>query len=166
MIVRPLVAGDGAIFAQLRLSALRHEPESFAAHISDYDSFASEDWERVLGTRLAFAAFDAEAPIGLASLMPLKLSRMAHRGEIVNVFVEPAARGRGVGRALMDAIVAKGRELDLVQLELAVNADNATAIGFYDSYGFRRFGRLPRGFRHDGVFHDEVLMLLALDSTA
>lgn len=50
--------------------------------------------------------------------------------------VDAAARRRGVGRALMDAVVTRARELELPQIELDVRSHNRGAMAFYDAIGY------------------------------
>jgi ribosomal protein S18 acetylase RimI-like enzyme len=50
--------------------------------------------------------------------------------------VEPAARGRGAGRALLDAAEANAREAGIGYMSLMVTEDNASARALYDRAGF------------------------------
>ena len=162
MKVRRLGAGDGGIFGKIRLRSLIDAPTSFAAHAADHDGFRDAEWEALLARRTAFAAFDAAEPVGLASLVPMDLSRMAHRALVTNVFVVAEYRRQGVAAALLDGLEGHARDLGLVQLELAVNAENLAAIRFYEARGYTTFGRVPRGFRHADRYFDEMLMVLPL----
>lgn len=56
------------------------------------------------------------------------------------LFVDPAAHGRGIGRALMD----HARALAGGPLDVDVNEQNPGAVAFYERLGFRRTGRSPR----------------------
>ncbi|MEW9897511.1 GNAT family N-acetyltransferase [Chitinivorax sp. PXF-14] len=55
-----------------------------------------------------------------------------------DLFVDPAYRGHGVGRQLMTAAAAAGRERGAVQLVLSTATDNATAQALYESLGWQR----------------------------
>ena len=57
---------------------------------------------------------------------------------------DPAARGRGVGRALGDAVIAWARERGFVRIVLWVTDGNDEAIALYERLGFARTGRLDR----------------------
>jgi ribosomal protein S18 acetylase RimI-like enzyme len=70
--------------------------------------------------------------------------------EIAGLFVDPAAQGRGIGRALLNHVRDRGA------LHLEVAAPNFTARHFYQRYGFREVSR-----RHDPDL-DEVLLRLKL----
>jgi ribosomal protein S18 acetylase RimI-like enzyme len=53
-----------------------------------------------------------------------------------DLFVEKAARGGGLGRALVCAAVERARERGCRRIELDVNEQNTEAIAFYESLGF------------------------------
>lgn len=59
-----------------------------------------------------------------------------HRGWIYYLAVAPAARGCGVGRALMVAAETWLQVRDAPKLQLMVRGDNAAAHGFYAALGF------------------------------
>jgi GNAT superfamily N-acetyltransferase len=55
-----------------------------------------------------------------------------------DLFVVPAARGRGVGRALIEAAAAEGRKRGAQRLEWVTAPDNETAQRLYDTTGAKR----------------------------
>jgi ribosomal protein S18 acetylase RimI-like enzyme len=59
---------------------------------------------------------------------------------VEDVFVEEQARGSGLGRALMDAAVARARERGARRMELDTKDTNAPAIALYESLGFANDG--------------------------
>ena len=78
--------------------------------------------------------------------------------DVQTLAVAPAAQGRGLGRALLDALVSEAARRAATSLLLEVRADNATAIGLYEARGFERLA-LRRGYyEHDGV--DALVMRL------
>ena len=166
MIIRKLEPGEGAIFGQIRVEALRTNPESFAAEAADYDQFSEKDWEPILTSRTAFVAFDSERPVALASIVGFGLSRLAHRAEVSNVFVSPDYRGTGLSARLWDAVENYARSQGIQQLELAVNAENTAALRFYERRGYRKIGTIPHGFRHGGRYFDEHLLVRQISPLA
>ena len=77
-------------------------------------------------------------------------------GYISNVAVHPAARRRGIGDALIDALAAKAEELELAFLTLEVRESNAPAIALYSKHGFHPVGK--RKNYYDAPKEDAVLM--------
>lgn len=88
-----------------------------------------------------------------------RLQRMRHTAKI-EIMVDRASRGRGIGRSLLEACVAWAEASPVVEkLGLAVFADNAAAIQLYQRCGFVEEGRRVREYRmEDGSYRDDVLM--------
>jgi GNAT superfamily N-acetyltransferase len=62
-----------------------------------------------------------------------------------DLFVEPEARGLGLGRALVAAAFERARERGCVRMELDVNEANPTALALYESLGFESRSAPPGG---------------------
>lgn len=85
-----------------------------------------------------------------------------HIAWILRMYVAADGAGRGVGRALLKAAVARARELPGVsKLNLTVAAHNARAVGLYESEGFVTFARELDAFR-DAEPRTELTMSLTL----
>ena len=73
-------------------------------------------------------------------------------GEVKRLWVDPASRGHGVGRALMAALEDAARDLGMVELELATGDRQPEAVALYTATGWRRRfedadgNRLPPGY--------------------
>jgi RimJ/RimL family protein N-acetyltransferase len=75
----------------------------------------------------------------------------------------PEARGRGGGRALLEAMIEHARACGAHKLELEVWPDNAPAIALYASAGFEVEGaRRDHYRRRDGALRSSLLMALLL----
>jgi ribosomal protein S18 acetylase RimI-like enzyme len=61
-----------------------------------------------------------------------------HRGWVYYVAVTPTARGRGLGRAIMQACERWLAQRDVPKLNLMVRGDNAAANAFYAALGYRQ----------------------------
>jgi len=160
--VRRLGAADAAIYRDIRLEALHGEPTAFSSDLSAESSLPLEDWSARLGRSYTFGAFDGDGLNGIATYIPKVGAKVAHRGNVVGVYVRPPARGRGAARALLAALIgdARGR---VRQLHLSVTAGNEAAIQLYAQFGFQTYGTEPRALYVDGRYYDEHLMVLRLD---
>lgn len=100
---------------------------------------------------------------GLVQLAGGVLRRTRHLAR-VEIMVDPEARGRGVGRRLMQAAVDRARARGVLRkLNLQVMAHNHVAIGLYRALGFVEEGRRVAEYRFpDGSYRDELLMALHL----
>ncbi|MFE6965823.1 GNAT family N-acetyltransferase [Agromyces sp. NPDC057679] len=81
------------------------------------------------------------------------------QGDIQTIAVDPAARGIGLGRGLMHALITESRRRGIAQLFLEVRADNPIARALYESLGFVEIG-VRRGYYRHGV--DAIMMQLAV----
>ena len=97
--------------------------------------------------------------LGFLTVQGGALRRMRHAGKL-EIMVARAARGKGVGRALMEACVDWAEKNALLRkLGLNVFADNERAIALYQAFGFEIEGRREREYRmDDGSYRDDVLM--------
>lgn len=77
--------------------------------------------------------------------------------DVQTIAVSPTAQGRGVGRALLEELIAIAVRHDCTQLLLEVRSDNLSAIGMYERFGFESISR-RRDYYASGV--DALIMRL------
>ncbi len=98
-----------------------------------------------------------------ADVLPAWAHAVAHVGSL-GMGVLPAYRGRGIGRRLLGACIAKAWAQGVTRIELEVRADNGPAIGLYRAVGSEQEVSKRRAMRFDGVDHDALLMCLLKDA--
>lgn len=109
-----------------------------------------------------FVALAGDQVVGWADIVPAWAQGVAHRGSL-GMGVLPTFRGKGLGRRLLQACIAKSWANGLRRIELEVRADNGQAIRLYEGLGFRREGRKRRGLCIEGEAHDTLVMALLRD---
>lgn len=75
-----------------------------------------------------------------------------------SVYVHPDARGRGVGRALLDALIASTERAGVWTIQSGVFPENAASLALHRRAGFRVVGTRERIGQHHGVWRDVVLI--------
>ena len=96
--------------------------------------------------------------VGWAALSPHS-RRAAYAGVAeVSVYVADRARGRGVGRALLEALVESARGGGLWTLQAGIFPENEASLALHRSAGFREVGLRERIGRLDGTWRDVVLL--------
>jgi GNAT superfamily N-acetyltransferase len=128
-----------------------HEAEAVARLIVEFRDHLGLDWpspnaflagvERLIekpDTAFLLGAPDEDAPpSGVAQVrFRFGLWWAAEDCLLEDLFVRDDARGRGVGRALVEAVVALATERGCRRVELDVNEANAAAFALYESFGF------------------------------
>ncbi|WP_320775438.1 GNAT family N-acetyltransferase [Streptomyces sp. CRN 30] len=89
---------------------------------------------------------------------PTGLASNRHVRAVHGLAVDDAARGHGIGRALVRGAVEEARRLGARRLTLRVLGPNTTARGLYESEGFVVEGVQPEEFLLDGTYVDDILM--------
>ncbi|WP_377156811.1 GNAT family N-acetyltransferase [Roseateles sp. UC29_93] len=108
---------------------------------------------------LQLLAFDGERLLGSAGLHPVGPQARRRHAMMLGIGVHPDAQGRGVGAALMDALMRQADDwLGVLRIELTVFADNTRAIRLYERFGFEHEGRLRGYALRDGRYVDAFTM--------
>jgi ribosomal-protein-alanine N-acetyltransferase len=105
-------------------------------------------------------AFEPETPERIDGYAGLLAPRGGEEGDIQTIAVAPHARRRGLGRTLMQALIAEARRRGAREMFLEVRADNPGAETLYRELGFEAIGVRPKYYQPDGV--DAIVMRLAV----
>jgi ribosomal protein S18 acetylase RimI-like enzyme len=165
MQVRPLGPDDAPAYRSLRLRALWEFPEAFTSSAEEDEKQPMEVWEiRLAGEHATFwGAFEGEQLCGMVGLERETRPKNRHKATVVGMYVSQEYFGTGMGRALMEALLAAAREDGLALLVLTVTDGNEVATHFYQQFGFRSFGIEPKAIQLEGRFHAKNHMYLELD---
>jgi ribosomal protein S18 acetylase RimI-like enzyme len=158
--VSRLLPQDWQAYRAIRLAMLQESPRSFGGTHAQAAGFDEQLWQQRLADNAVMLAVVGTTPAG--SVMYSEFG-MTDRDDcaLYGMWVDPRFRGTGVGRALVDAVVAQARAAGKRRVVLRVVADNAPAAGLYERAGFVPTGRtLP--CLHDGTAF-EVEMALVLE---
>jgi ribosomal protein S18 acetylase RimI-like enzyme len=93
-----------------------------------------------------------------------RYERPTHRpnADLEKLAVAASAQGRGVGRALTEALIAEARASRIEVLTLDLRGDNARALSLYLSLGFTEYGRLDRFVAVGERRYDKLFLALDL----
>jgi L-amino acid N-acyltransferase YncA len=116
-----------------------------------------EEWDEAHLTSPRLVARE-ETVLGWAALAPVS-GRDCYRGVTENsVYVAPAARGRGVGRVLLDELVRRADAEGVWTIQAGILAGNDASIALHERCGFRVVGIRERLAQKGGAWRDVVLM--------
>uniref|UniRef100_B0T148 [Ribosomal protein bS18]-alanine N-acetyltransferase n=1 Tax=Caulobacter sp. (strain K31) TaxID=366602 RepID=B0T148_CAUSK len=122
--------------------------------------WSAEAFETLLKGPGAFAVLgESDEPKGF-----ILCRAVAGEAEILTVAVDPAARRRGWGAALVEMAAGIARETGAVEMFLEVAADNIAAIKLYQATGFERVGLRKGYYPHADGAKDAVVMRRTLNS--
>ena len=170
--IRPLFSHDAMTYQALRLRGLQESPTAFSASLAEErDRTPAEIAPRVSpaadGSKCVFGAFRAGTLVGMVTILRPQAAKVRHCAQLAGMYVDPGFRRRGIGRALLGAVIDHARAMgDVRQLRLGVNADNTGARQLYEAVGFSCFGVEPDALHVDGRFYGEAHYVLRLDHHA
>lgn len=95
---------------------------------------------------------------GWAALMPVSTRRVYAGVAEESVYVGAAYRGRGVGRRLLEQLIAESETLGIWTLQAGIFPENAASVRLHEACGFRIVGLRHRLGRMDGRWRDVLLL--------
>jgi phosphinothricin acetyltransferase len=151
--VRTMASGDAGGVLEIYQAGLDGGQASFETVAPTWAAF---DAGRLPAHR--FVAHDGPALLGWVAVSPTS-TRAVYAGVVeLSVYVAPAARGRGVGAALLRRLVADTEAAGVWTIQSGVFAENAASLALHRRAGFRVVGTRERLGRHHGRWRDVVLL--------
>lgn len=118
-------------------------------------------WEQFTATRLPdhrFVAVDGDRVLGWVTCGAVS-DRCVYAGVVEHsVYVHPDARGRGVGRALLRALIDSTEQAGIWTIQCGVFPENTASLALHDACGFRIVGTREKMGRHHGIWRDVILL--------
>jgi GNAT superfamily N-acetyltransferase len=135
MRIRELERREWALFRELRLRSLADSPDAFARRFVDEQAPPDAHWIRLTES----VTIPGGHPLGLAfGLLDKERPQIGHVG---GMWVDPGARGKGAGQALLSAAVDWARSREIDRLDLWGTEGNHSATRLYERAGFTDSGR-------------------------
>lgn len=135
--------------------------EGIATGVATFETDAPtwEKWDAGHLRKMRLVARETEGEmLGWAALSPVS-DRCVYGGVAeVSVYVGERGRGRGVGRALLEALIEASERNEIWTLQAGVFPENAASVKLHLSCGFREVGRRERIGKLNGVWRDTLLL--------
>jgi L-amino acid N-acyltransferase YncA len=119
---------------------------------------AWEDWDAAHLPAHRFVAVEDDRVVGWIALTGYS-DRCCYAGVAdLSVYVDPAAQGHGVGRALLEHLIADAEAAGIWTLQAGIFPENDASLALHRRCGFRVVGTRERIGELDGCWRDVVLL--------
>jgi L-amino acid N-acyltransferase YncA len=155
--LRAATPADAAVICEIYNQGIRDRVATLETEERTPEERAQ--WLTARGPRHPVIVADRDGTVvGWASLNVFNARRAYEHVADLSIYVEREWRGRGVGRQLLEALVARARELGFHKLVLAAFPWNAAGMRAYARAGFREVGIYREQGRLDGRWVDTIVM--------
>lgn len=172
--VRRLTVSDARAYQALRLRAFHDHPEAFTSSYEEevgkplayaQERLAASSAARFWGAFVADPQSAADVLVGCVGLDREQRLKSRHKAVVIGMYVAPEQARRGLGRALLDALLADARSTGLELLVLTVTHGNRGAEQLYLDAGFASYGIEPGAIKLGQQRFDKNHMFLQLLSS-
>jgi phosphinothricin acetyltransferase len=154
--VVPMTPGDWPEVRRIYVDGIATGDATLERDAPDWDHF---DRSHRADCRFVAREADGEAVVGWVALSAYSARRVYQGVAWESVYVAADKRGRGIGRALLEAVIGASEAAGLWMLMAGVMAENAASLALHERVGFRRVG-VQRSVGRDttGRWRDVVLL--------
>lgn len=163
MEIREATERDAAGIAAIYNDAVEHTTATWHTRTVDADDRAAWIATRQESGFPVLVAADGEDVVGYATYGEWRAWEGYRFTVEHSVYVRADQRGRGVGRALMDRLIARARADGLHAMVGGIAAENTGSIAMHERLGFQEVARMPEVGAKFGRWLDLVFLQLVLD---
>ncbi len=151
--IKPLLPADWPHVCRIYLEGIATGHATFQTGAPTWDAWDSGH----LATPRLTARRNEEI-LGWAALSPYS-TRPVYAGVAeVSIYIAAAARGQGIGRTLLSALIQASEAAGIWTLQAGIFPENAGSLALHEHCGFRTVGRRQRIGRLQGIWRDVILM--------
>ena len=152
--VRRMTAGDWPYVRDIYEAGIATGNATFETSAPRWESWDASH----LAEHRVVATVDAEGIVGWAALSPVS-ERCVYAGVTENsVYVHPDRTGQGVGRGLLQALIAGAEAAGIWTIQTGIFPENTASVVLHERCGFRIVGRRERIGQLDGIWRDTLFL--------
>ncbi|MFZ9469668.1 MAG: GNAT family N-acetyltransferase, partial [Rickettsiales bacterium] len=115
-------------FINLRLEALKNEPNNFLSTFEEEIKYSNLDWQQKLQNSFWFGFFQENNLIAMISFEIAKKNKINHTAEIGGLYIKHSHRNLGIATKLIKFVEYFAKQKNILQIYLGCNFNNKIAI--------------------------------------
>ena len=152
MLLRPMQDRDWEQVARIYADGMATGIATFEQDLPDF-----MDWDAAHMKQCRIVAEDDGRIMGWVALSPVS-SRCVYGGVgEVSVYIDREARGRGIGKMLMEQLIKESEKAGLWTLQSGIFPENIASVKLHENTGFRYIGKRERIGKINGKWKDNLL---------
>lgn len=153
MTIQPMTADHGTQVLSIYEAGIATGNATFQTNAPEW---AEWDQSHVKNCRLV--AVENDTVLGWAALTAVS-GRCVYAGVAeVSVYVAPAARGKGIGRQLLNELITQSEQNNFWTLQAGIFPENTGSLKIHEQCGFRLLGRRERIGKMNDTWRDTLLL--------
>ena len=148
-----MTSSDWAQVSSIYLEGIRSGHSTFETTTPTW-----EQWDAVHLQIARFVLRDGDVVLGWGALSPVS-KRQVYRGVAeTTVYITESRRGKGLGRVLLEALIAESEKNGIWTLQASIFPENTASLELHLRCGFREVGRRERIAQLNGLWRDTLLL--------
>ncbi|KAF3891343.1 GNAT family N-acetyltransferase [Tolypothrix bouteillei VB521301] len=166
MEIRKLTKHDAEDYRNIRLEALYNNPDSFGS------MYTEESWKTIDEFRdkipednnnFILGYYEDKELIGIVAFHQESRIKLRHKAYIRSMYVQPEARGKGIGKLLLNELIKRAKTMNEIEiLLLDVVTNNRKAKQLYVSFKFQTYGVEKKAYKLNDKYFDIESMSLQI----
>jgi L-amino acid N-acyltransferase YncA len=153
VLIEPMTDGHADAVLGIYQSGIDDGDATFETQIPAWDAFSAA---RLPDHR--FVATDGNRVLGWVAAAAVSRRRVYAGVVEHSVYVDPIARGRGIGRHLLEALISSTESAGIWTIQSSIFPENVASLRLHTSAGFREIGVRERIAQHHGRWRDVILI--------
>jgi|ERR1051326_3127646 phosphinothricin acetyltransferase len=151
--IRAMQPGDWPEVRQIYADGIATQNATFETVVPEWDR-----WDAAHRKDCRIVAQEGNAVLGWAALSPVSSRRVYAGVAEISVYVGKIARGRGVGKLLLQSLIDESEAVGIWTLQAGIFPENAASIALHKSCEFREVGVRKRIGQLAGTWRDVILL--------
>ena len=165
IVVKKASQKDWKKYKEIRLDALKKNPESFGASYEDEKDRTENKWKERMRdkNRMILLVLNDKKVIGISVVSFESSAKLIHIAHVSSVYLKKEYRGKGISTMLMNETIKLIRaRKSTKKINLQVTTNQLAAISLYKKVGFKIVGELRQEMRVNGKYYNSYVMELLL----